>query len=89
MENELILDKKKEKKGGRKREGGKKEEKLLWRFQLSSSVEENRGRSEAGEEGSKIKMNSYYNRLLVNSKEAIDCSYTFDIMVYFFAKRRF
>lgn len=45
MENELILDKrkkkKKEKKG--KKEGGKKEEKLLWRFQLSSSVEENRG----------------------------------------------
>lgn len=34
-------------------------------------------------------MNSYYNRLLVNSKEAIDYSYTFDIMVYFFAKRRF
>lgn len=25
-------------------------------------------------------MNSYYNRLLVNSKEAIDCSYTFDII---------
>lgn len=45
MENELILDKrkkkKKEKKG--KKEGEKKEEKLLWRFQLSSSVEENRG----------------------------------------------
>lgn len=89
MENELILDKKKKKKGKKER-GGKKEEKLLWRFQLSSSVEENRGRSEAGEEGSKIKMNSYYNRLLVNSKEAIDCSYTFDITVFlFFAKRRF
>lgn len=28
-------------------------------------------------------MNSYYNRLLINSKEAIDCFYTFD-MVYFF-----
>lgn len=45
MENELILDKrkkkKKEKKG--KKEGEKKEEKLLWRFQLSSSVEENKG----------------------------------------------
>ena len=32
-------------------------------------------------------MNSYYNRLLVNSKEAIDCSYTFDIMVYFSLRR--
>lgn len=44
MENELILDKRKKKKGKKgKKEGEKKEEKLLWRFQLSSSVEENRG----------------------------------------------
>lgn len=45
MENELILDKRKKKKKEKKekKEGEKKEEKLLWRFQLSSSVEENRG----------------------------------------------
>lgn len=45
MENELILDKRKKKRREKKerKRGKKKEEKLLWRFQLSSSVEENRG----------------------------------------------
>lgn len=45
MENELILDKRKKKRRKKKerKRGEKKEEKLLWRFQLSSSVEENRG----------------------------------------------